>query len=400
MAFYEFKVKDDSGRTIYGVMQAPNAKEVKIKINRTKYYFVSAVPLNKEKFLRSRVKFQTLIMFTHRMSSLVEAGIPILQAMDILWRQTEDKTIQMMSSHVKARLEEGNKISDTLEQFPNIFPAVYTALVRVGELSGSLISVLRKLSEYLDYKQQMISRTKRATLYPMIVVVFSLIVLIAMFLFVVPTFQKLLLRLKVELPLITKIILGISQVMKTWQFWLILVTGSFGLWVLFRFLKKIPRFARFLDHTKLRVPYFGTLIKTFSLSQFFRSLSIMVAAGVPIVESLGIARTTAGNKKISEDLEETRKKVEMGSSLYDSFNHNPDFPIMLREMIGVGESSGMLVPILEKLTNHFDEEVDYELNRFLTYLEPALIVVVGMIVIVVLLAIYLPVVSIWQGIMS
>ena len=400
MACYIYRVKDAYGRSLHGLIEAEDKKEVKRRLNHEDYFFVSAHPCNKEALFKQRVKFQTLIMFTHRLTSLIEAGIPILAAMNILWRQTEDKTIQLVVSHMRSQLEQGSQISSAIDDFPQIFPLVFRALIRVGELSGALVPVLRKLGEYLDYRAQVVSRTKRATLYPTIVIVFSIMVVIGMFAFVVPTFQKVLIKLKVDLPWITKAIIGISEAIRSPMFIACFVVFLILGFMAVKFIKKDRRLSYYFDKLILKVPYFGDIIFIFSLSQVVRSLSILLGAGVPILESLNVASTTAGNKKTIADLEEIRTQIEQGGSLYDSFRRSKGFPVMLTEMIGVGESSGMLVQVLEKITKHFDEEVDYHLNRFLTILEPLLIIVVGVIVVTTLLAIYLPVVSIWQGLMN
>lgn len=400
MANFIYCVKDANGRSLHGLIEAADKKEVKQSLNHNEYFFVSAYPCNLEKLFNQTVKDQTLIMFTHRLTSLIEAGIPILAAMNILWRQTEDKTIQIVVSHMKNQLEQGSQISSAIKDFPNIFPVVYRALIRVGELSGALVLVLRKLGEYLDYRAQIVSRTKRVTLYPSIVIIFSILVVIGMFAFVVPTFQKVLVKLKVDLPWITEVIIGISDTIRSPLF----ILGFFIFLILsvlfFKMVKSSPKLSYHFDRWVLKIPYFGNILFIFSLSQVVRSLSILLVAGVPIIESLEFASSTAGNRKIIADLEEIKHQIEQGSSLYDAFCNTKGFPVMLTEMIGVGESSGMLVQILEKLTKHFDEEVDYNLNRFLTILEPLLILVVGAIVVVTLLAIYLPVVSIWQGLMN
>jgi type IV pilus assembly protein PilC len=400
MALFLYRVKDDYGRTLHGLIEADTASDVKQNRRNEEYYFLSVAPFSKKILPTMKVDLRTLSMFTHRLMSLVEAGIPILGAMQILWRQTEGKTIQIAVSHIKAQLEDGHQISAAMDDFPKIFPLVYRSLIRVGEMSGSLVPILKKLTEYLDYQLKVIERTNRATMYPTMVIIFSFLVVIGMFAFVVPTFQKVLLKLNVELPALTKAVLWFSSLIRSP--WFIISALVFGILavVLFKIFKKDPRVAYQIDKAFLKMPYFGSILYLFSLSQVTRCLSILLGAGVPIIDSLDVASTTAGNTKIVADLEEIKVQVEQGGSLYDSFQKNKDFPVMLVEMVGIGETSGSLIHILEKVTKHFDEEVDYELNRFLTLLEPMLIIIVGVLVVVTLLAIYLPVISIWQGLMN
>ena len=400
MAYFIYRVKDNYGRALHGLMVAGDKKEVKTRLRQSEYFFLAAQTASKKSIFNRQVKFQTLIMFTHRLTSLVEAGIPILAATNILWRQTEDETVQLVVSHMKTQLEEGNQISEAMNDFPRIFPKAYRALIQVGEKSGAMVTVLRKLSEYLDYKAQVIARTKKATLYPTVVIIFSVMTVIGMFAFVVPAFQKVLSKLKVELPMLTKLVLAISETIRSPTFivgFFVLVAAGILVW---RFIRTQERLSFYVDHMILRIPYFGRIMYALALGQFVRSLSILLGAGVPIMESLNVATTTVDNMKMASDIRDVKSRIEHGASLYDSFRKSKDFPVMLIEMVGIGETSGMLVQVLEKVTKHFDDEVEYHLNRFLTILEPMLIVVVGLIVLFTLLAIYLPVMSIWQGLMN
>lgn len=400
MISYLYQVKDEMGRNLFGVIDARNKKEAKKKISSYDFYFVSAKPCNKKRIFKRSVKFQEVLMFTHRLTSLMEAGIPILAAMNILWKQSDDKTIQIVISQVRTNLEEGSDMSSSLDSFPRIFPAVYRALIKVGEKSGALVHVLNRLSEYLEYRAQMVSRIKKVTMYPVVVIIFALVIVIFLFSFVVPRFEKVLLRMDVELPLITRIILDISDKMKSPAFILGSLIGLVGVIVLFIYLKRIDKVSYWIDKTMLKIPYFGRILMVLSLSQLVRSLTILLGAGVPVLESIDVANTTTNNRKLINDLTSVKHDIEEGNSMYQSFKKIRDFPVLLTEMIGIGESSGMMVKILEKVTKHFDDEVDMEMNKFLTLLEPALILVVGGIVILTLLAIYLPIMTIWQEMMN
>ncbi|MCA9398641.1 MAG: type II secretion system F family protein [Candidatus Omnitrophica bacterium] len=395
--FFIYRVKDEKGRDLYGVMEGLNKKDVQMAVSKTKYYFVSATPITKKSLFAKKVNFQTLIMFTHRLTSLIEAGVPILTGMDILWRQSENRNIQIIVSYIKKQLEEGNRISSSMDAFPHCFPLVYRALIKVGELGGALVPVLKKLSEYLDYQAAMIARTKKALLYPSIVLVVAFLVVLFMFFFVVPRFAVILERLKVDLPAITQMVMAFSDFVRSPWFFVLLGLFVSGIFAYFKYFRKQSSIAYTVDAVAIKIPYFGKLMMTMALSQFVRSLSILLGSGVSVLESIKVATTTAGNAKIEESLTKVRVDLERGSSMYESFQNVQYFPILLTEMVGIGETSGTIVPVLGKLTHHFDQEVDYELNRFLTILEPVLIVLVGGIVLVTMASIYMPIASIWQG---
>lgn len=398
MKTYIYKLKDETGRTLHGFMEARNKKELKQKLMRhSQYFFVAAYPYPRRRIFQKRVGLETLLMFTHRLSALVESGIPILSAMNILWRQTEDKTLQMVISHLRRHLEEGNRISEALNDFPNIFPPIYRALISVAERAGGLVMILKKLTYHLDYQKKIISRTKRATMYPIIVISLSMIVILGLFTFVVPTFQKVLDQLDVELPTLTKIILLISATLRSPVFLIGAVIVVAGVIFVYKGMRKNRKFTYYMDTYKLKIPFFGHLIYLFSLSQFIRSLGLLLGAGLPIVESFEVSKGTVENSKISRSLTTSQRKVEQGVSLYESFGDARDYPVMLTEMVGVGESSGTIVKVFDNLALHFDEEVDYNINKFLTAIEPSLIIFVGTIVLLTLLAIYLPIFTLWES---
>lgn len=400
MRTYIYKLKDETGKTLYGFSEAYNKKDLKKRLRHSSFFYISAEISDRKRIFNSKVDLEALLVFTRRLSSLIEAGIPILTAMHILWRQTEDKTIQLVISHMRNRLEEGKKISIALDDFPRMFPPMYRAMISVAEKAGGLVIILKRLTKYLEYQKLFITRTKKATLYPTIVIVFAVIILICMFVFVVPKFQTVLAQLHVELPLITRVVLGLSQIMRSPLFiagtFLVLAVGYF----LYKILKQDPKFAQTVDYQKLKLPYVGKILYALSLGRFVRSLSILVGAGLPIVESFEVAKTTTSNQYISDGINQAQKKIERGQSLYESFKEVKLFPVMFIEMVGVGESSGSIVQSLENLADHFDEEVEYKQNKFFTLLEPFLIIFVGIIVIITLLAIYMPIFSLWSGLLG
>ena len=399
MRTYIYKLKDDTGKTLHGFTDAYDRKDLKKRLRHSNYFFVAAEPAQREKIFNQKVDLESLLVFTRRLSSLIDAGIPILGAMHILWRQTEDKQMQLVISHLRNRLEEGKTLSAALEDFPRIFPGIYRAMIEVAEKAGGLTTILRRLTEHLEYQRVFVARVRRATWYPIFVICFALAVFVGMFTFFVPTYQKVLVRLKVELPFFTQMVLSISEFLRSpWTILgiiILVIGGTIG----YRSLSRSARFRYGMDRQKLKLPVFGDILRALTLGRFVRSLSILVASGLPIIDSFRVAKTTASNEFVADQIDAVQKKVERGNSLYDSFREVPLFPVMFVEMVGVGESSGTISQAFAHLADHFDEEVDYKQSRFFTYLEPALILIVGAIVLVTLLAIYMPIFSVWQGLM-
>ncbi len=400
MPNYLYRLKDESGKNIYGFSEARDMRELKARLRSFGAYFISAKIFDIKGFKNETVSFDALLMFTHRLTSLIESGIPILQALSILWKQSEEKTMQLVISRMYHHVEDGQTISVALSEFPKIFPHLYRAMVHVAEKTGSMVFILRKIVEYLEYQRQFMTRVKKAMLYPCIVMGLTILVLIGMFTFVVPTFQKVLLGLNVPLPFLTCLVLGISQVMRNPIFIAAVIIGTISAIVLYQEMRKVPEVGYKLDKNMLTIPFFGNLFMTMSISRFINSLRVLMGAGLPIVESLDVAKTTVTNQFLTKHISDLKEGVKQGRSLYETFNETKIFPVLLVEMVGIGEKVGTLTKILESLALHFDEEVDYKLNKFLTIIDPMLIVIVGTIIIFTMLAIYLPIFSIWNKLAS
>lgn len=400
MPNYLYKLKDENGKSLYGFWEARDVRELKSRLRAFEVFFISAKIFDIKELKRQRVNFDTLLMFTHRLTSLIESGIPILSALNILWKQSEEKTMQLVISRMYRHVEDGENISKALDEFPNIFPLMYRSLVHVAEKTGSMVFILRRIVEYLEYQRQFITRVKKAMLYPCIVMGLTILVLIGMFTFVVPTFQKVLVGLNADLPLITRIVLGLSRVMRNPLFITFVVVAIVSAFIVYREVRKIPDLGYKLDKYMLSLPYFGNLFLTMAISRFINSLRVLIGSGLPIVESIDVAKSTITNKYLIKHIGDVKEGVKQGRSLYETFRDTKVFPVLLVEMLGIGEKVGTVTKVLENLTKHFDEEVDYKLNKFLTIIDPILIIIVGTIIIFTMLAIYMPIFSIWNKLAS
>lgn len=397
METFLYKLKDRNGKTLFGFEHAQSIQDLKAKFRGSKYYLISAQPYHPQDLFKKSMDLEGNLLFTQRLSSLIEAGIPILSALNILWRQTDEKTMQLIIHHLRERLEEGETISSVMNQFPKIFSPLYVALIHVAEKTGELPAVLRVLGKYLQNLKELLTRIKKAAIYPCIVISFAILVLLGMFTFVVPVFHQVLLKLKVELPLLTRIIITIGYVLRSPWFILGVIGVVGSLYVIHRSLQSKPRYSYFIDGMKLKIFVIGPVYYLICLSRFIHALSVLFFAGVPVLESLEIAKTTLVNQRIAREVDDIKHQIEQGESVYQSFQSSKLFPAVFTEMIGVGESGGTLSKVLSNLAAYFDQEVDYRLNKLLTTFEPFLIIFVGSIVLITMLAIYLPILSIWKG---
>ncbi|RKY40915.1 MAG: hypothetical protein DRP76_00950 [Candidatus Omnitrophota bacterium] len=399
MPSFIYRVRDKSGRVFSGILEADNVRSLRKKLHDLGYYVVSITSAERKRklsFFEKKINLDTLFTFTHQLSSMIEAGLPILMSLDILWREIDHPKMQVVISQIRNELSEGKSLSEAVEKFPQVFPLMYRTLLKVAETGGGLVIILKKITQYLQKQKEFITKVKRATTYPLIVIAIAITVVILMLVGVVPTFQRVFRMMKVELPLLTTIVITISRIMRTPYFWLIAIGGTIVLYFLYRHLREKPHTGLLIDRMKLRIPVLGRIIYLASLGRFTRSLSLLVGGGLPVAESMEVATQTVVNKKLEHSLDWVKRRIVEGVALNEALRETHTFPTILVEMIAVGEQSGTLAEMLEKVANHFEEELDIRVNKFLTLLEPLLIVFVGGIVVFVLLSVYLPIIKLWQ----
>jgi len=400
MASFLYKAKDEEGHTLFGLIQAQDLKDVKKQMRGSENYFISAQPYDVRNLTGKHLKLDELLMFTNRLSYMIEAGLPILKALTILWKQSDNKDTQIVISYIRTKLENGLNLQEAFGFFPKVFPPMYLAMISVAELGGGLPKILRKLSQYLQDQKAFITRMKRATTYPAFVLGFAVLVILGMFMFVVPIFQKVISQLHGDLPVITKILFGISAFLRNIYCMAGVLLAGVAVFFIWRSLYKIKNFRIRIDSWKLKAPLLKEVFYPLYVGRFIRSLGILLSSGVPLLESIKVAKTTLVNARIETAVTEIEKQASEGSNLYDAFKSTKTFSYLLVDMIGIGEKSGKLTQILENMATYLEEEADYKLAKFLTLLEPALIIFVGGAVLFVMLGIYLPVFSIQSSLRS
>jgi len=393
-----YKVKDEMGKAYVGVSEIKDTKALKKSLLDHGWYIIRIAPFKEKRgvFFRKKVDLESLAIFTHQLSSMLEVGIPILRALDILWRQIDNLRLQIVVSQIKERLESGSSLFESFSRFPDVFSPIYLALLGVAEIGAGLVAILHKLTEYINNQRMFISKIKRATTYPLIVVGFAVLVVIGMLIWIIPTFQTVFTRMRVELPFLTQLILKISSLMHSVYFWL-----SAFLVLLLSFISykrfsatSIGRYK--IDSLKLKLPLFGSFFYTTSVARFVRSLNLLIAAGLPIDRGIEATKAVVINKRIAKSLDSVRESIAKGETFSKALAKTRIFPPLLIQMVSVGEESGTLVEMLERLSLHFEEELDYRINKFLTAIEPLLIIFVGGIVVFILLSVYLPIFRVWQ----
>lgn len=340
-----------------------------------------------------RVKQVELLIFTRQLATMVNAGLPLLQSLDILAEQTDDpnfsKTIQLVAQDV----EGGETFSEALRKFAKAFPDLYVAMVRAGEAGGDLDGVLLQLADLLEANAELKRRIKSAMTYP--VGAFSLIIFMALglIMFVVPQFKAIFDSLGGALPKPTQILIYISDILLSWRLG-VLIVGVVATIIAVRMYGKTPSGRYNLDALTLRMPVFGALLGKVGVSRFTRTLASLIRSGVAILQALEIVERTAGNEVYAKVIREAADSVRNGETLADPLARTGIFPTMVTRMIGVGEKTGALEPMLEKIADFYDSEVKATVDSLTSLIEPILIMMMGIIVGGIVVALMLPILSI------
>lgn len=338
-----------------------------------------------------RVKTADLLVFTRQLSTIVSAGLPLLQGLDILADQTEDPNFARVIDGIAQDVESGETFSDALRKYPKAFPELYVSMIRAGEAGGNLDSVLLQLADYLESSEELKRRIRSAMTYP--VVAFSMIILIAsgVIIFVVPQFAEIFGSFGRKLPAPTQFLIDLSQVLRTPYAWFIIIGSIIGIYAFLRIYKSTEIGRYNLDQLKLRMPVFGDLIRKVSISRFTQTLGTLIKSGVPILQALEIAERTSGNEVFAKAIRQAGESVRNGETLSEPLGRSGVFPTMVTRMIAVGEKTGELESMLRKISDFYDSEVRAKVDGLTSLIEPMLIGVMGLVVGSIIVALFLPI---------
>lgn len=337
-----------------------------------------------------KVKATDLLIFTRQLSTIVSAGLPLLQGLDILSEQTDDVNFAAVIASIGQDVEAGESFSNALGRYPRVFPDLYAAMVRAGEAGGDLDGVLLQLADYLEATEELKRRIKSAMTYP--VVAFSMILLIAagLIIWVVPQFAEIFSSFGRQLPAPTRALIATSAILRSWKAVVIagvLVAGIVGA----RLYVRTPNGRYALDRVKLRLPVFGPLFRKVAISRFARTLSTLTASGVAILQALEIVERTAGNEVFARAVKQAGDSVRNGETLAEPLSRCEQFPPMVTRMIAVGEKTGALESMLMKISEFYDSEVKAAVDSMTSLIEPILIMMMGLVVGSIVVALFMPI---------
>ncbi|MFZ7128314.1 MAG: type II secretion system F family protein [Desulfobacterales bacterium] len=394
MTVYVWSGKNRKGEIQKGEMEASSEDAVRNNLSRMR---ISPNRIKKKpkdlfenvSFLQPAVKQRDIILFCRQFSTMIDAGLPIIQCLDILHAQQENKTFKKMLKDVKDSVESGATLAEALKKYPKHFDDLFVNMVHAGETGGVLDTILRRLSHYMEKAAKLKSRVKGAMTYPLVTIAIAIIVLIVILVFVIPVFQDMFSSFGSELPGPTKMVIAMSDFAKGNFLYIFGAAVLFA--VAFARVYKTEKGRAFVDRSLLRFPIFGDLIRKVAVAKFTRTMGTMLSSGVAILEALDIVGKTAGNKTIENAIYDVRQGIAEGRTMADPLAESGVFPSMVVQMISVGEATGALDAMLGKIADFYDEEVDQAVDNLTSLIEPFMLVFLGVTIGGLVVAMYLPI---------
>jgi type IV pilus assembly protein PilC len=395
MPVFTFSGKNTAGEKINGERVAANKQVLAMQLRREQ---ISA-PTIREKgkefalptFGSSKVKTKDIAIFFRQFSVMIDAGLPLVQCLEILAANQENTSFQKTLTGVRTTVEGGSTLANAMRQFPKVFDDLSTNMIEAGETGGILDIILQRLAQYVEKAVKLKSAVKSALIYPVAVISLAGLVVGALLKWVVPIFSNLFAGLGVALPLPTRIVMGLSAFVG--QFWWFFIIGGVGAVFGIKQIRKDPRGRYWMDYGMLKLPVIGILLRKIAVARFTRTLGTLITSGVPILEGLSITARTSGNAVLEQALMRVRKAIEEGRTIVDPLRESGVFPNMVTQMIGVGEATGAMDNMLQKIADFYEDEVDTATKDMLAMLEPVIIAVLGVVVGGIVISLYMPLFS-------
>ncbi len=403
MPTYNYVARAFNGKNIQGTIEANNESEARIMLRAKKLIPVSVgVGTLKSKrqegakVSRVKVKSKDLQIFTRQLSVLISSGVPLLQALEVLSQTPRGKGLDFALKQIVADISEGKKLGQAFKSHPNVFSKFYINMLIAGEEGGVLDAVLLRLAEYIEKSVKLQGKIKSAMSYPIVVLAISLLVVTGLLVFVIPKFVTIFDGSGMEMPALTVLVMKMSNFVR--EKWYVLIASVAMFFFSVRYYINTPQGRNNFDNTMVRLPIFGEFIIKSSMAKFSRTLSTLLGAGVSIMEALDIAANTAGNSLIETALIKSKAAVAKGKLLSVPLSQEPFIPHMVTQMIAVGEQTGALDSMLDKVADFYEDEVDVAVNGITSVMEPIMIVVLGGIVGFFVIAMYLPIFKMAGGV--
>ncbi len=394
MPVFQWTGKNRKNKVRKGEMEAPNEQTMRSNLSRLGITPIKIKTKPKDlfenvSFLQPKVQQSDIILFCRQFSTMIDAGLPIIQCLDILYAQQENKTFKKILKDIKESVEGGATLAEALKKYPGQFDDLFVNMIAAGEAGGILDTILQRLSAYMEKAAKLKSRVKGAMIYPLITVIIAVVVIAVIMVFVIPVFKEMFEGMGGALPLPTQIVCNMSDFVKGN---ILYIGGGIALFIFaFKRFYKTEKGRILLDDLSLKLPVFGMLIRKVAVAKFTRTMGTMLTSGVSILDALDIVAKTAGNKIIESAVYDVRSGIAEGRTMADPLSESGVFPSMVCQMIAVGESTGALDLMLGKIADFYDEEVDQAVENMTAMIEPFMLVFLGVTIGGLVIAMYLPI---------
>ena len=388
MPTFTYTARSANGELKSATLDAANKDEVVAQLRRQRLTVVKVDEAAKPK-KGGKVSMRDIVIFTRQFSTMINAGLPLVQALDILAKQTENPALSDVTRAVVFDVESGNTVADALSKHPKAFSDLYVNMVAAGEAGGILDTILMRLATFMEKNDALVRKVKGAMIYPGVILSVAVIAISVLLIFVIPIFQSMFGSVGLALPLPTQIVIGASHLLK--GYWWAMIGGGFGLQVVFRKYYKTDAGKLKIDAFLLKTPILGDVLRKSAVSRFTRTLGTLISSGVSILDGLEITAKTAGNRVIQDAIMASRASIAGGDTISAPLAKSNVFPPMVISMIAVGEQTGGLDEMLSKIADFYDDEVDAAVSGLLSAMEPLMIVFLGTVVGGMVVAMYLPI---------
>lgn len=390
MPEFKYTVRTKAGKEIEGELESDDIETAKGLLARQGFAVQKIKKKPKELTLfAEKVTEKNIVVFTRQFSVMISAGLPLVQCLTLLSSQSENKTFGKTIKEIRTSVESGDTFSDALRKHPKTFEALYANMIEAGEVGGILDTILVRLANYMEKAMKLKAKVKSALVYPISILFVAIVVVAFLMIFVIPTFAGMFDELGGELPGPTKLVMTVSELFQHYTLYMIAGLCAFG--YLFKRFYKTEKGQLIVDTYALKIPVFGPLIRKVAVAKFTRTLGTLISSGVPIIQGLDITARTAGQKVVENTIINTIESIKEGQNISDQLNRDKVFPPMVVQMIAVGEETGALDTMLEKVADFYDDEVDVAVEALTSLLEPMLMVFLGVVIGFIVIAMYLPI---------
>jgi type IV pilus assembly protein PilC len=388
MPTFAYTARSLSGELKSATLEAPSRDDVVAQLRRQRLIVVK-IDEEKKRKRHGKVKTKDIVIFTRQFSTMINAGLPLVQALDILSKQSENPALQEITRQVVYDVESGNTVADALAKHPKAFTELYTNMVAAGEAGGILDTILMRLATFLEKNDALVGKVKSAMMYPMVITSVAAIAIMVLLIFVIPTFESMFASVNLALPMPTRVVIGMSNFLQ--GYWWAVGVGGYAAVFLFKRYKNTSGGKLNVDKLMLKLPVIGDVVRKSSVSRFTRTLGTLISSGVSILDGLEITAKTSGNRVIHDAIMDSRASIAGGDTISAPLAKSAVFPPMVISMIAVGEQTGGLDEMLSKIADFYDTEVDTAVSGLLSLMEPVMIVVLGVVVGGMVVAMYLPI---------